>query len=164
MNQNSNPYLESQLEGAESINDSIEFGDEAVFLANDGCPEIIVLEDDPMLLRQLKSMILSTLPVARVTGFDSSIEAFDYLKSLRRLPQLAILDIFLKKGTGIEFSRRLKKNQMSIPHFYVSGLPMIDFLGAVKGDTALPPYLEKPLDPMDLKRLLIHFLPGAVFQ
>lgn len=129
---------------------------------DDGAPEIMVLEDDPIVLRQLKSLIMNTLPFARVVGFDSSLEAIEWVRRQDRLPSLAILDVVLRQGTGIEFSRDLRKQFIGIPHFFISGLQHQDFVKIVSPISISPTYLEKPLDPFKLKNLLLHFLPDAL--
>ncbi len=122
-------------------------------------PRVLLIEDDPMVIRELRSLIHKNLKYATVKDFDSSEDALSFLKSSYDLPHLIVVDIHLKGNNGLEFSKKLIHEYKDIPFMFLTGMPQEEFFKMAKNYSALPPYLEKPLEQEDFKKLLKNYFP-----
>lgn len=72
-------------------------------------PIVMVVEDERLLLQAIaKKLEINEIEVVPCL---SGKQAFDYLNSLSRLPDITWLDYYLKDMDGLEFMRRLKENR-----------------------------------------------------
>ncbi|MBR0162856.1 MAG: response regulator [Oscillospiraceae bacterium] len=112
-------------------------------------PNIILVEDAPIILRGLIRTVREELPEAEVRGFRTGAEALAYARE--NLVSVAFLDIELSGENGIELSRRLKE---------INGRTNVIFLTCHTEYTQeaihnhCSGYIIKPLTPEKLHREL----------
>ncbi|MBQ8953221.1 MAG: response regulator, partial [Clostridia bacterium] len=72
---------------------------------NDECPQVILVDDEPLILRGGLSVLTEALEHAAVTGFSDSPEALDFARNHKIA--LAFLDIDMGGTNGIDLCRQL---------------------------------------------------------
>jgi DNA-binding NarL/FixJ family response regulator len=69
--------------------------------------KLFIVEDSPAILRALQTL-LSDIPQVEIVGYaDNAREASELID--QRKPDVALLDISLSEGTGIDVSKSIKK-------------------------------------------------------
>ena len=92
--------------------------------------QIIIVDDEPLILRGEASIVQRILPDAGIHAFSSSLEAKRYAETNR--VDVALLDIQMPVITGVELARMLKRMQPDIniifvtayDHFYADAMQM----------------------------------------
>ncbi len=92
-------------------------------------PLILVVDDEPSILKTLPRRILARYPSVRVDTADNGVEAL--LKIGREIPGLVILDLLMPKMDGVEVIHRLK----SEPTY--AGIKILAVSGYVKDEKAV---------------------------
>ena len=117
--------------------------------------KVLIVEDNPLNMRLIE-MILKSKNYTLLKATDGE-EALDI--ATREHPDLVLMDIRLPKVSGLEVTRRLKKD----PGF--SHIPIIALTAhAMKGDeekaieAGCDSYLSKPINTRQLPRLVANML------
>jgi DNA-binding NtrC family response regulator len=116
-------------------------------------PQILVVEDESA-LRELLVEVLGTWGY-QATGAGSGREAFEQLQG--QLVDVALIDIRLPDGNGIELLRHIKRHDPSVEVLMMTGDPSVNTavealkLGAYD-------YLTKPVVLDELRHLLDHVM------
>lgn len=112
-------------------------------------PEIIIVDDEPILLAGVLPVLSDAMPGATITGFTRPSEALEYAKKNRI--SIAFLDIELGKTNGIDLCNTLMEiNPMTNVIFLTS---YQDY--AIKAwHTAASGFLTKPLHKNDIEEQL----------
>lgn len=114
-------------------------------------PDILVVEDVPVILRGLVRTLREELPRARVQGFRTSAEALDYAAAHR--VGIAFLDIELAGESGIELAERLKQRNPRLNIIYLTSHTEYTRQAL---DSHCSGYILKPLTPEKLRRELAN--------
>jgi FixJ family two-component response regulator len=123
---------------------------------------VLVLEDDKSLEKQIRHIFLKTDPSVEVKWFSDFGEAREFLRHAKETPRLMLLDIFLPgKRDGLNLSDELVSEGIQIPTIFMSSLSTVGFMKAMRKRDQLFPYLEKPFDEGDAKRIFKHLLKVA---
>lgn len=119
--------------------------------------KVLIVEDNPQHMR-LMEMILRHKGYLLFKATDGE-EALDI--STRERPDLIIMDIHLPKMSGLEVTRRLRRNR-ALGH-----IPIIAVTAyAMKGDeeriiqSGCDAYLSKPISTRELPKLVAAMLPA----
>lgn len=137
-------------------------------MLNPGKPHILVLDDEPFMLKLIARM-LSNLGHDIVSTCDNGHAALKLLDAPLQPPDLILLDINMPQMDGIEFVRHLVEHRYLGALILVSGedervLQSIEKLVQAHNITVLG-YLNKPVLPERLATLInsrIPYLAGAV--
>ena len=127
-------------------------------LKTDAVPEILVVEDEPLLLRDFCETVGTTLPGTRVTPFRWSSDALAYAEEHR--VDLAFLDIELVGGNGLDLARGLLRRNSRCNIVFLTSHP--EYAGEAL-DLFCSGYVMKPLSPSKIRtqvRNLRHSVPG----
>lgn len=118
--------------------------------------KILLVDDEPFFLEQLKQIISS---YARESGVSIEIvaECYDGKEALKRIsegpPDVVISDIRMSTLDGIELSRTIQAQWPGLPVVIISGYPSFDYAReAIRSNVV--DYLLKPIDAMALKKVL----------
>jgi signal transduction histidine kinase len=117
--------------------------------------KIIVVEDDDDLRDVIESYVMSF--GYQVEALSSGKEALEYLKDLKSVPRLAILDYRLTDMTGGEISEALRDKYplRNIPVIFLSAETHLDSIAQkYKAST----FLTKPLGMRDLKQAIEKYI------
>jgi DNA-binding response OmpR family regulator len=109
-------------------------------------PKIFVIDDDPDLLKVLKTLLTKrSFDVFTFTDWEGAQEVL-----FSEEPQLIVLDVFLQGIDGLDISRRLKKSPQTqhIPILLFSAFPHIAE-NAIR-DYGVDDFIVKPFDVEDL--------------
>ena len=109
-------------------------------------PEVMIVDDDPILLSGAIPVLSEAMPGASITGFIKASEAVDFARDHRI--SIAFLDIEIGKINGIDLCRILMDINPLTNVIFLTSYP--DY--AVEAwNTAASGFLVKPLDPDDVK-------------
>jgi CheY-like chemotaxis protein len=122
-------------------------------------PRVLVVDDVNALAQAVERLILAIHPGATVEVFGSALTAM--ARSDEALFDLAVLDLQLGDGSGVDVARRLRERQPALPIVFVTGAP--DSPGASEA-RALGPraVLEKPYPPEALREIVRSVLGGLL--
>lgn len=113
-----------------------------VIAAGDTSPEIIIVDDEPILLSGALPVLAQELPEANIVGFLKASEAVEYAKDTRI--SIAFLDIELGRNNGIDLCDTLMEINPLTNVIFLTSYP--DY--AVKAwNTKASGFLLKPLQP-----------------
>lgn len=73
--------------------------------------KIVCVDDEPLALRYLTSLLKEINPQNIIKTFSSSLEALEYLKNNR--PDIVFLDIDMPHLNGIELARTLRRKSLA---------------------------------------------------
>lgn len=128
--------------------------------------QVLIVEDNPLLLRSLESNVQSIDPRARVTG-AGSLEDAERALAEGPTPDRILLDLGLPDAFGFEALQRLRTAVPDAAIAVVSGYSDIETMRACFTEGATG-YIEKSRDPertlSALRRFLRlgHFIPSEV--
>ena len=128
--------------------------DHTVVLPKNDAPEILVVDDDTLVLRTLRTL-LSDMGYSCVVAEDSAV-ALTQLKNYRRSLRLILLDAVMPGIDGATFLRRLRGTNNPIKVIGFSGAPP-EHTTALLEAGALQ-VLRKPVGPKELRRAIEHAL------
>ena len=112
-------------------------------------PEIIIVDDEPILLSGALPVLAQEMPDANIIGFLKASEAVEYAKDTRI--SIAFLDIELGRTNGIELCDTLMEINPLTNVIFLTSYP--DY--AVKAwNTKASGFLLKPLQPEDVSEQL----------
>lgn len=114
-------------------------------------PDILVVEDVPVILRGLVRTLREELPQARVQGFRAGGEALNYAAA--HPLGIAFLDIELAGESGIELAERLKQRNPRLNIIYLTSHTEYTRQAL---DSYCSGYVLKPLTPEKLRRELAN--------
>lgn len=131
---------------------------------NSTLPRIILLDDDPFMLRLLERM-LAQLGQTNVLAFSDGHGALQEIFSSGQSVNLIVLDINMPGMDGVEFIRRLVARRYTGSIALVSGensriLESVEKLLRLHAFPALG-HLTKPVQPDDLHRLIERVKTGS---
>ncbi len=112
-------------------------------------PNILVVEDVPVILQGILRTLEEELPNAEVSGFRTGAEALEYARDNRLA--MAFLDIELSGEDGIELAKQLKEIDGHINIIYLTC--HYEYTRAAL-ETYCSGYILKPLTPEKLRREL----------
>lgn len=112
-------------------------------------PEVIIVDDEPILLSGAIPILSDAMPEATITGFLKASEAINYARE--NTVSVAFLDIELGNTNGIDLCRTLLNINPMMNVIFLTSYP--DY--AVKAwDTAASGFLVKPLKLKDINEQL----------
>ena len=114
-------------------------------------PEVLVVEDEPILLRDFCDTVRETLPEAAVTPFRWASEALAYGESHRI--DIAFLDIELVGGNGLDLARSLLRLNPQCNIIFLTSHP--EYAGEAL-DLFCSGYVMKPLSPAKIRTQMGH--------
>lgn len=118
--------------------------------------KIIVVDDEPFFLEQLKRIIGA---YAREEGVPIEViaECYNGREALRRisetLPDAVISDIRMSAMDGIELAKTIQERWPNLPVVIISGYPSFDYAREAMRSNVVD-YLLKPIDSAALKNVL----------
>ncbi len=112
-------------------------------------PEVIIVDDEPVLLSGAIPILSEVMPGASITGFLKASEAVKYAKE--NMVSIAFLDIEIGKSSGLDLCRVITEINPLTNVVFLTGYP--DY--AIKAwQTPASGFLVKPLHPEDVKEQL----------
>jgi len=126
-------------------------------------PRIVLLDDDPFMLKLLSAMLLQ-LGYTRVVACDSGHKALQQVTGTQEVIDLIFLDINMPGMDGVEFIRRLVECRYGGSVILVSGensriLESVERLIEAHQLTVLG-HLQKPVKPKELAGLISRLKPN----
>lgn len=111
--------------------------------------KILVVDDDPSLLRMVKTLLTCSPREYEVHTASSGAEALEAAR--REVPDLILLDLMMPEMDGIEVCRRLRQHRLTylIPVVMLTASGQGHRLDALR--TGVDDYLAKPFDPLELE-------------
>ena len=112
--------------------------------------KVLVVDDDPVLLRMVRTFLLSSDDSYEVLMANSGPEALEIARS--EIPDLVLLDLMMPEMDGIEVCSRLRSSRSTylIPVIMLTASALHDHrLEALR--TGVDDYLSKPFDPEELE-------------
>ncbi len=111
--------------------------------------KILVVDDDPSLLRMVKTLLTCSNREYEVLTANSGPEALTIARA--EVPDLILLDLMMPDMDGIEVCRRLRQNRLTylIPVVMLTASGQGHRLDALR--TGVDDYLAKPFDPVELE-------------
>jgi len=117
---------------------------------------ILVLDDEPVLVRLMKTILPGF--GYQVTGFTDAHEALAYVKAEGKRLNLVITDFSMPKMNGLEFAREIKTLNPQLPVVLCTGYS--EYLTREKMDEAgIRQLLMKPVTRQTLKETVTGLLP-----
>lgn len=112
---------------------------------------IIIVEDEPILLKGFLHVLVDMLPEAQIVGFQNAAEALAYAHAAR--VEIAFLDIELFGESGVELAKKLLRIHPRTNIIFLTGHTEYarDAL-----DLHCSGYLLKPLTPEKIRTELSH--------
>ena len=127
---------------------------------SDESPNVIMVDDNEVILSHGLTVLGKVIPNAAITGFTRPVEAIEYAKVKR--VALAVLDIELGTGSGLELCRRLLEINPCINVVFLTAYA--DYALNAWG-TEASGFMLKPLTPEgvreQLKKLRYPFWTGG---
>ena len=121
------------------------FDDRCQMLSEDSDPCVLVVDDDRGILQMVDDILA---PYGIKTQKVTTVSAAEKLLPANRF-SLALLDIYLPDGTGLELAREIKSIDAHFPVIIMTGLPNArNVRGAV--DVEVDGYLVKPINLTNL--------------
>ena len=114
-------------------------------------PEIVIVEDEPILLWDFCATVNAALPDAVVTPFRWASEALSYAEAHRI--DIAFLDIELVGGNGLDLAAGLLRRNPQCNVIFLTSHP--EYAGEAL-DLFCSGYIMKPLSPAKLRTQLLH--------
>ncbi|MBO5552220.1 MAG: response regulator, partial [Lachnospiraceae bacterium] len=112
---------------------------------NPPSPDVIIIDDEPIILAGTIPVLEQAMPQATITGFARPSEALDFCR--RNRVYIAFLDINLGKTSGIDLCRQIMNINPLTNVIFLTSYP--DY--AMKAwDTAASGFLVKPLKTEDV--------------
>lgn len=112
--------------------------------------KVLVVDDDPVLLRMVQTFLLSSEDPYEVLMASSGPEALEVAR--REIPDLVLLDLMMPEMDGIEVCIQLRASRSTylIPVIMLTASALHDHrLEALR--TGVDDYLSKPFDPEELE-------------
>lgn len=112
--------------------------------------KVLVVDDDPVLLRMVQTFLLSSEDPYEVLMANSGPEALEIARS--EIPDLVLLDLMMPEMDGIEVCVQLRASRSTylIPVIMLTASALHDHrLEALR--TGVDDYLSKPFDPEELE-------------
>lgn len=112
--------------------------------------KVLVVDDDPVLLRMVQTFLLSSDDPYEVLLANSGAEALELAR--REIPDLVLLDLMMPEMDGIEVCVQLRASRSTylIPVIMLTASALHDHrLEALR--TGVDDYLSKPFDPEELE-------------
>lgn len=112
--------------------------------------KVLVVDDDPVLLRMVRTFLLSSDDSYEVLMANSGPEALEIARS--EIPDLVLLDLMMPEMDGIEVCSKLRASRSTylIPVIMLTASALHDHrLEALR--TGVDDYLSKPFDPEELE-------------
>ena len=123
-------------------------------------PVMIIVEDEPVILKGFVHLLSDTLPDTQVFGFQSGTEALQFAQTNR--VSAAFLDIELRETTGLELCRALLDIN---PRTNVVYLTAYSNYALDAWSTGASGFMLKPITPEgvreQLEKLRYPFFPGG---
>ena len=117
----------------------------------DGAPDIILVEDEPVILKGFMHILSDTLPDAQVFGFSNTAEALRFADGNRIA--VAFLDVELYGESGLDLARKLQEVNPRTNIIFLTGHTEYT---AEALDLHCSGYLLKPLTPDKIRREIAH--------
>lgn len=114
-------------------------------------PQVIVVEDLPVLLAGFVRLLGAELPGAEVTGFSSAAKALAFAREIRI--SLAFLDIELSGEDGLSLSMELTDLQPNVNIIFLTS--HADYMRAALNNHCSG-YILKPLTPEKIRHEIAH--------
>ncbi len=126
-------------------------------------PHILVLDDDPFMLKLLRHM-LNRIGYTDISTHHDAVIALDWIRALPQAPDMILLDLNMPAMDGVEFVRHLVTLDFPGSLILISGeekrmLQAVERLVQAHNITVLG-HLQKPVQP-DLLAGLLHNWQGA---
>lgn len=103
---------------------------------------VIIVDDDPIIIRRLKKLLEQTNEVVVINEFQTGQE---YLNSINKVTHdFAILDIDLPDLNGIELAKKIHESRPDFPIVFLTG--HVDY-ALESYEVEATDYLLKPIDP-----------------
>lgn len=112
--------------------------------------KVLVVDDDPVLLRMIQTFLLSSDDPYEVLLASSGPQALEMAR--KEVPDLILLDLMMPEMDGIEICKQLRKARTTylIPVIMLTASALHDHrLEALR--TGVDDYLSKPFDPEELE-------------
>ncbi|MFQ3220994.1 MAG: EAL domain-containing protein (putative c-di-GMP-specific phosphodiesterase class I) [Paraglaciecola sp.] len=136
-------------------------------MTNKYAGKILILDDDPFILKLLRHM-LTSLGFNQVTTYDNGESALASLDSSSSQPDLILLDINMPEMDGIEFIRHLVGKSYSGSIIVISGenTRMLQTAERLVSAHEMPilGYLQKPINSQELTALLDEWAPSRYIR
>ena len=117
----------------------------------DSTPCIIVVEDEPVILKGFVHILSDTLPEAQVFGFQNSADTLRFADSTRI--SVAFLDVELFGESGLDLAEKLMKSNHRTNIIFQTG--HMEYTAQAL-DLHCSGYLLKPLTPEKILREISH--------
>ncbi len=118
---------------------------------------ILLVDDEPAVVRHLKSLILHCCSQYEVTEVASNgLDALSYVRS--HPVDLVITDIKMPVMSGVQLAQNLHEKDPLLPVIIVSGYQEFEYVRQVL-DTGVVDYLIKPVNMTQLRKLLDAITP-----
>lgn len=114
-------------------------------------PVMIVVEDEPVILKGFVHLLSDTLPNTQVFGFQSGMEALQFAQSNR--VDAAFLDIELCGESGVELAKEMSAIKPRINIIFLTGHSEY-YAEAL--DMHCSGYILKPLTPKKIRKEIEH--------
>lgn len=119
--------------------------------------KILVVDDDPVLLRMVRTFLENSSSNFLVVGASSGAEAVELAKS--EVPDLILLDLMMPVMDGIEVCEHLRSSRLTylIPVIMLTAsASQVHRLDALR--TGVDDYIAKPFDPEELEARIIGLI------
>ncbi len=114
-------------------------------------PSVVVVEDEPVILRGFVHLLSDTLPEAQIFGFQTGADTLRFAAGTRIA--VAFLDVELVGESGVELAKKLQLINPRINIIFLTGHS--EYAGEAL-DLHCSGYLLKPLTPEKILREVIH--------
>ncbi len=120
--------------------------------------KILVVDDEPDVLRSVKECLECLNISISVEGVDSAHKCLKYLKDCNILPDLILLDIMMPEMNGWQLLNRIKEvNKWNdIPLIFLTA--KTDDFTKTFGKSQAIDFIEKPFAPKDLQNRIINII------
>ena len=119
---------------------------------------VLIIEDDPMVAQINKNYIESVEGFKVVNIFGDGNKALEYLD--KKTVDLIILDIYMPKLDGIDFLKKMRKNQVDSDVIMVTAAKEVDKIHDAM-QLGVVDYLIKPFEYERLKNSLVNYTMRA---
>ena len=119
--------------------------------------KVLVIDDDPMILKMVKTVLENSSLGFEVTSTDQGRKGIEMAKS--QIPDLILLDLMMPEMDGIEVCEHLRASRLTylIPVIMLTAsASSIHRLDALR--TGVDEYLSKPFDPEELEARIVGLI------
>lgn len=118
---------------------------------------ILVVDDNPDVIRSLKIGFENTTQQYRIIGVENGQKCLELLKDNIN-PDIILLDIMMPQMSGWEVFDRIKKDPLLHPIPIIFLTARTDRMATSAGNFLGDDYIEKPFDIIDLKKRIENVL------